>query len=73
MLKELDENGSAEYYLTRSESLDLDINGFVMVDDICIVKDALGEYHFFKSSYDYTIIQLYSRYADEAEEENMRG
>ena len=73
MLKELDENGSAAYYLTRSESLDLDINGFVMVDDICIVKDALGEYHFFKESDDYITIQLYSRYADEAEEENMRG
>ena len=69
MLKELDENGSAEYYLTRSESLDLDINGFVTVDGICIVKDALGEYHFFKASDDYTRIQLYSRYADEAEEE----
>ena len=69
MLKELDENGSAEYYLTRSESLDLDINGFVMIDDICIVKDALGEYDFFKESDDYTSIQLYSRYADEAEEE----
>lgn len=73
MLKELDENGSAEYYLTRSESLDLDINGFVMIDDICIVKDAIGEYHFFKESDDYTSIQLYSRHADEAEEENMRG
>ena len=73
MLKKLDENGSAEYYLTRSESLDLDINGFVMVEDICIVKDAIGEFHFFKESDDYTSIQLYSRIADEAEEEKKRG
>jgi len=73
MLKKLDENGSAEYYLTRSESLDLDINGFVMIEDICIVKDEIGEFHFFKESDDYTSIQLYSRYADEAEEEKKRG
>ena len=71
MLKKLDENGSAEYYLTRSESLD--INGFVMVEDICIVKDEIGEFHFFKESDDYTSIQLYSRIADEAEEEKKRG
>lgn len=72
MLVKFDEDLSREFYLTTEESNSLNENGFVYIEseEICIIKDEIGEIHLFKETDDYTSIQLYSRLADEEEKEN---